>query len=97
MKNEITPSTSPSHTETMTTTTITTTVAAMVSRGVGQWTLRSSLQTSVRNWRLCGTTSFTRCSRSSKTNAPIGLSSEGRARQDSNLQPPDLESGALAS
>ena len=62
-------------------------VAARVSSRVGQCTFFSSAQHSSRNSR---ERSIGRCSVS---RVVMGFS--GRVRQGSNLQPPDLESGAL--
>ena len=64
-------------------------VAAWVSLRVGQWTFLSSTQHSSRNWRECVDRLLM-----DLEYAFIGVAR--RVRQDSNLQPPDLESGALA-
>src|SRR5437867_828590 len=67
---------------------MTTTVAACVSLRFGQWTFLSSTQHSWRN----STERVTGCLIDSSAFMIVVT----RVRQDSNLQPPDLESGALA-
>src|SRR5438093_8595328 len=74
-------------------------VAARISFCVGHCTLRSSAHASCRNVRAVSNPSLIPCSNAAMTPLPWRdhslLLGEERVRQDSNLQPPDLESGAL--
>src|SRR5712692_1242807 len=76
------------------TTTKTTRVVTYVSCREGQWTFLISCQASLKNSTECRTASAIFC-----VHSPMRMLNEmrWRVRQDSNLQQPDLESGALAS